>query len=175
MLSTATSAGWPLACQGTAATQNATAARPARQSRRPAWLLEWRITRITRAIGGESAGETRTCRRFPLASAVAPATRHEPEGFPADRRSDRGGRAWPPPAQCRRPWQCLYFLPDPQGQGALRPTLPQLSGRPAPGPAAAAAASVGRGGGAGRGGIAGRAPSVPVAASCSVSAPSAAT
>ena len=21
------------------------------------------------------------------------------------------------------PWQCLYFLPEPQGQGSLRPTL----------------------------------------------------
>ena len=27
-----------------------------------------------------------------------------------------------------RPWQCLYFLPDPQGQGALRETLPQVAG-----------------------------------------------
>src|SRR5262249_59621386 len=26
------------------------------------------------------------------------------------------------------PWQCLNFLPDPQGQGSLRPTLPQLDG-----------------------------------------------
>src|SRR5215469_13245464 len=33
------------------------------------------------------------------------------------------------------PWQCLYFLPEPQGQGSLRPTLrsprtkvPELSG-----------------------------------------------
>ena len=26
------------------------------------------------------------------------------------------------------PWQCLYFLPDPQGQGSLRPTRPQLEG-----------------------------------------------
>src|ERR1700694_2221658 len=23
-----------------------------------------------------------------------------------------------------RPWQCLYFLPEPHGQGSLRPTLP---------------------------------------------------
>src|SRR6266481_73357 len=27
-----------------------------------------------------------------------------------------------------RPWQCLYFLPEPQGQASLRPTLPQLEG-----------------------------------------------
>src|SRR5262249_7700474 len=27
-----------------------------------------------------------------------------------------------------RPWQCLYFLPEPQGQLSLRPTLPQLAG-----------------------------------------------
>jgi len=26
------------------------------------------------------------------------------------------------------PWQCLYFLPEPQGQGALRETLPQVPG-----------------------------------------------
>src|SRR5690625_670818 len=25
--------------------------------------------------------------------------------------------------QLRRPWQCLYFLPEPQGQGSLRPIL----------------------------------------------------
>ena len=30
--------------------------------------------------------------------------------------------------QASTPWQCLYFLPDPQGQGSLRPTRPQLSG-----------------------------------------------
>src|SRR5258708_38194397 len=27
-----------------------------------------------------------------------------------------------------RPWQCLNFLPEPQGQGALRATLPQVDG-----------------------------------------------
>src|SRR5882724_1347085 len=26
------------------------------------------------------------------------------------------------------PWQCLYFLPEPQGQSSLRPILPQLAG-----------------------------------------------
>src|SRR6185436_5129866 len=26
------------------------------------------------------------------------------------------------------PWQCLYFLPEPQGHGALRETLPQVEG-----------------------------------------------
>ncbi|SCB54694.1 hypothetical protein GA0061098_102947 [Bradyrhizobium shewense] len=30
--------------------------------------------------------------------------------------------------QAYRPWQCLYFLPEPQGQSSLRPTLPQLAG-----------------------------------------------
>ena len=25
--------------------------------------------------------------------------------------------------QAMRPWHCLYFLPDPQGQGSLRPTF----------------------------------------------------
>src|SRR6266516_3227564 len=28
-------------------------------------------------------------------------------------------------AHANRPWQCLYFLPEPHGQGSLRPTLPQ--------------------------------------------------
>src|SRR5436190_18558968 len=27
-----------------------------------------------------------------------------------------------------RPWQCLNFLPEPQGQDALRETLPQVAG-----------------------------------------------
>ena len=26
------------------------------------------------------------------------------------------------------PWQCLYFFPESQGQGELRPTLPQVVG-----------------------------------------------
>src|SRR5690349_8858845 len=26
------------------------------------------------------------------------------------------------------PWQCLNFLPEPQGQFSLRPTLPQVAG-----------------------------------------------
>ena len=26
------------------------------------------------------------------------------------------------------PWQCLNFLPEPHGQGALRPTFPQVEG-----------------------------------------------
>src|SRR5579862_4556414 len=30
--------------------------------------------------------------------------------------------------QAYLPWQCLYFLPEPQGQSSLRPTLPQLAG-----------------------------------------------
>src|SRR3984957_1500310 len=32
------------------------------------------------------------------------------------------------PAYAYLPWQCLYFLPLPQGQSSLRPTLPQLAG-----------------------------------------------
>ena len=31
-------------------------------------------------------------------------------------------------AYANRPWQCLYFLPEPHGQTSLRPTLPQLDG-----------------------------------------------
>jgi hypothetical protein len=27
-----------------------------------------------------------------------------------------------------RPWQCLYFLPEPQGQTSFRPSLPQAAG-----------------------------------------------
>ena len=27
-----------------------------------------------------------------------------------------------------RPWQCLYFLPEPHGQSSLRPTLPHVVG-----------------------------------------------
>src|SRR5713226_2805079 len=30
----------------------------------------------------------------------------------------------PGAAHANRPWQCLYFLPEPHGQGSLRPTLP---------------------------------------------------
>ena len=42
---------------------------------------------------------------------------------PGRRRTDAPGRL-----NVSRPWQCLYFLPEPQGQGALRGTLPQLEG-----------------------------------------------
>ena len=31
-------------------------------------------------------------------------------------------------SQAKVPWQCLYFLPEPQGQVSLRPTLPQVAG-----------------------------------------------
>src|SRR5215475_7588501 len=52
----------------------------------------------------------------------------------------RGGRVSKPARHCvdrddslpcayaNRPWQCLYFLPEPQGHASLRPTLPQLVG-----------------------------------------------
>src|SRR3954467_5257151 len=33
-----------------------------------------------------------------------------------------------PAAHPYLPWQCLYFLPLPQGQSSLRPTLPQDAG-----------------------------------------------
>ena len=35
-------------------------------------------------------------------------------------------RLWP---QATRPWQYLYFLPEPQGHGALRGVAAQVSGR----------------------------------------------
>lgn len=54
---------------------------------------------------------------------------------------DRGGGLPPPGRRERRrgtqtgdappqiaPWQCLNFLPDPQGQGSFREGLPQLAG-----------------------------------------------
>src|SRR3978361_1736661 len=31
-------------------------------------------------------------------------------------------------AYANLPWQCLYFLPEPQGQSSLRPTLPHVAG-----------------------------------------------
>src|SRR5258708_16347990 len=41
----------------------------------------------------------------------------------------RDGVSAPSPTdQPYLPWQCLYFLPLPQGQSSLRPTLPQLPG-----------------------------------------------
>ena len=49
--------------------------------------------------------------------------------------SCRARRASQPVSQNRRslaaqtrPWQCLYFLPEPQGQGSLRPLAPQVAG-----------------------------------------------
>jgi|ERR1700682_75382 hypothetical protein len=58
-------------------------------------------------------------------------------------------RRWPDGAKCPRcglsrgylPWQRLYFLPEPHGQGSLRPTLSGAS-RLAPGGAPAGACSV---------------------------------
>src|SRR6267142_4063259 len=37
-------------------------------------------------------------------------------------------RGYPEALHAYRPWQCLYFLPEPQGQSSLRPILPQLEG-----------------------------------------------
>ena len=34
----------------------------------------------------------------------------------------------PAQAVSNAPWQCLYFLPEPHGQGSLRPTRPQVEG-----------------------------------------------
>src|SRR5262245_28152351 len=45
-----------------------------------------------------------------------------------------------PTSYANRPWQCLYFLPEPHGQASLRPTLPQLDGSLGLRAAAAAAA-----------------------------------
>src|SRR5262245_41094317 len=39
-----------------------------------------------------------------------------------------GKSCCPERRQPNLPWQCLNFLPDPQGQSSLRPTLPQLDG-----------------------------------------------
>ena len=46
-------------------------------------------------------------------------------------RSDRVWRARAEGPEPFRPcpWQCLYFLPEPQGQGSLRPLGPQVPGR----------------------------------------------
>src|SRR5450631_1655818 len=46
--------------------------------------------------------------------------------MPAKADDDVG--AQPSRAHTYLPWQCLYFLPEPQGQSSLRPTLPQLAG-----------------------------------------------
>ena len=77
---------------------------------------------------------------------------------PVERSRPRAGRKvrgalerMPRSGSVSRPWQCLYFLPEPQGQGALRGTLPQLAGGPpAVGPRPPPAAAT-------RGAIAGRA------------------
>src|SRR6478752_5100980 len=50
------------------------------------------------------------------------------------------------------PWQCLYFLPEPHGQGSLRPTLRSLRTKV---PEAS--------GGGGSGGPAGEGPAAPAA------------
>src|SRR6202011_1694991 len=46
---------------------------------------------------------------------------------PCFRRDDDGKRPVSRP-HAYLPWQCLYFLPEPQGQSSLRPTLPQVAG-----------------------------------------------
>src|SRR4051812_49236172 len=48
----------------------------------------------------------------------------------AKHRGAVGSLTHPPPQRqaITIPWHCLYFLPEPQGQGSLRPTLPQVDG-----------------------------------------------
>src|SRR5450759_4433075 len=46
--------------------------------------------------------------------------------MPAKADDDVGAQS--SPAHTYLPWQCLYFLPEPQGQSSLRPILPQLAG-----------------------------------------------
>jgi hypothetical protein len=41
----------------------------------------------------------------------------------------------------KRPWQCLYFWPEPHGHGSLRPALPMLAAASAAGAAARPPAS----------------------------------
>src|SRR5499426_2736570 len=61
-----------------------------------------------------------------VASGEALADEDTSRGIAQDRGDDANDVA--ACAQFRRPWQCLYFLPEPHGQGSLRPTLPQLVG-----------------------------------------------
>src|SRR5690606_23734846 len=73
--------------------------------------------------GGSLTGHGRGWYRLkaPVASRLfrSPETRTPPCGGVLDRRRGRMP-AW---AQPSWPWQCLYFLPLPQGQGSLRPTF----------------------------------------------------
>src|SRR5690606_8368875 len=72
--------------------------------------------------------------RIHCASASAPQTPRDPLGEvlrgaePRTTRERRWRAREPRRPQFRRPWQCLYFLPEPQGQGAFRWTLPQVDG-----------------------------------------------
>src|SRR5487761_720609 len=127
---------------------------------------------------GRQSGLLRLARRDLAAGKLPPAghvlargtlgDEHSPEGIRQSRRHDQNG-----PARLghstldRAPWQCLYFFPEPQGQGSLRPILrsprtkvPWASG----GGGAAAGASMPRA----------RAPP-PIIAACAAAAPAAAS
>ena len=52
-----------------------------------------------------------------------PIARAPAAGLPGQARPWIKGKAY-----SSLPWQCLYFLPEPQGQGLLRETLPQVAG-----------------------------------------------
>jgi len=59
------------------------------------------------------------------AEAVCSAANIARAGIGLARRAPMAPRATGPQA---RPWQCLYFFPDPQGQGALRGVAAQVDG-----------------------------------------------
>jgi hypothetical protein len=59
------------------------------------------------------------------AEAVCSATNVARAGITRGRRAPPAPQAAGPQA---RPWQCLYFFPDPQGQGALRGVAAQVEG-----------------------------------------------
>lgn len=59
------------------------------------------------------------------AEAVCSAANIARAGITRGRRAPPASRAAGPQA---RPWQCLYFFPEPQGQGALRGVAAQVEG-----------------------------------------------
>src|SRR5690606_29992848 len=89
---------------------------------------------------GDDGRGYETCRSPTVMTRLVPATRPEKgergEASPLVRaasckaESPPEGRAFS--MSCRQatsaPWQCLNFLPDPQGQGSLRLTRPQVAG-----------------------------------------------
>ena len=77
-----------------------------------------RNSKIDQTVAGRGQPE------LPLA-AVALGLRRARHADPREKgqRDDRARRLC---GQTSRPWQCLNFLPDPQGQGSFRPGLPQV-------------------------------------------------